>query len=180
MLKKIKNFLSKLTLLSQILLSIILISLLSSLYYFFYCFRYVNTNEALLNNTSGEILTYTGFTLKSRSKYYILDLSDKQKAIQIEFQTSDLNIYKTTFIIVYNYNGTYLKETKNIPNEVLFNDLEFKNYILNKSINYNINDLITNNKKEFYSLIFNYFNPIINNSGYSIKNIWFTEPIVKI
>lgn len=180
MLKKIKNFLSKLTLLSKILLSIILISLLSLIYYFFSCIRYVNANEALLNNTSGEILTYTGFTLKSRSKYYMLDLSDKQKVIQIEFQTSDLNIYKTTCIIVYNYNETYLKETKNIPNEVLFNDLEFKNYILNKSINYNINDLITNNKKEFYSLIFDYFNPIINNSGYSIKNIWFTEPIVKI
>jgi hypothetical protein len=180
MLKKIKNFLSKLTLLSKILLSIVLISLLFSLYYFFSCVRYVNENEALLNNTSDEIVTYTGFTLKSRSKYYILDLSDKQKVIQIEFQTFNLNIYKTTCIIVYNYNETYLKETKNIPNEILFNDLEFKNYILNKAINYNINDLITNNKKEFYSLIFDYLNPIINNFGYSIKNIWFTEPIVKI
>ena len=180
MLKKIKNFLSKLTLLSKILLSITLIALLFSVYYFFSCFRFVNTNEALLNNTSGEILTYPGFTLKSRSKYYIVDLSDKQKVIQIEFQTSDLNIYKTTCIIVYNYNETYLKETKNIPNELSFNDLDFKNYILNKSINYNINDLISNNKKEFYTLIFDYFNPIINNSGYSIKNIWFTEPIVKI
>jgi len=118
MIKKIKNFLSKLTLLSKILLSIILISLLALIYYFFSCIRYVNANEALLNNTSGEILTYTGFTLKSRSKYYMLDLSDKQKVIQIEFQTSDLNIYKTTCIIVYNYDETYLKETKNIPNDI--------------------------------------------------------------
>lgn len=177
MFNKLKMFLSKLTTLSKIILSILLIIIICLLTYFISSIRYINHNEILFNKNTGDLIDKQGITFKSRNTYYILNLNDKQINNTIEIQTSDLKIYTINYIIIYNYNKQYIKENKCIPTDFILNELEFNDYILNQTINLSINELIANNKKELKTIILNYFNLKINNSGYIIKNIWFNKPI---
>lgn len=176
MIKNIKLFLKKLTILSKIILIILTVGIISSLLFLCLSIRYINLNEALFNTNDKTFYKNQGFTIKSRFKYKNVDFNTKELNHKIIFQDLNLKTYETTIIIGYVLNENYIINTNIISDEIILNENQFNDYILNLTTNHNITDLIKDNKNLLKNYIKTYFTSN-NYNMYDIKYIWIITPI---
>ena len=172
------KFLSKLTLLSKIILGFLLIIIISAILCFCFSFYKLSSNQYLLNTRTGDILSQPRTYLRSPWVYTKFNNDVQHCVYQTIVKNNTENLYILKICIYYTYDLNWIKQNKKLPEIIKIPDDIFASYLNNSYCEYSLQDLNKNQRQLQFNIIKNFLDILIKDKGYIITKIVIPYPLL--